>query len=525
MRLTFILPLFLMLGTVLFAQDVSNVQFGPDNQQKTKILKVLGESNGKIFALAGNKSDYFVQKYDEKSLGIENHEKMDLPKIEGISDLSIEEIFLLEKEIVVFMTGFNKTKNSFQTFAYQVNEKCKMKSTGKLILDLPVEKKKRLGSVGFHLNTVTKQVLIYQSNYVKERGVHRFTFALLDETLEEIKDGSFEVEKTDLFNACKVMDAKVDHSGNVCAVLSQYPSGEEDQVNGLSNQKIMTATFLKKDHYSAKVAEIKLAEDQIANDLMVIVTAEGLKITGFYTKLIKKKGKGLEGTLLVSVDKEGEIGDVVSTQFSEAFKKRFDEEKVGIKLPGIPITVRLREVFVDSDNNITLLAENEIHDPESSGVYYGYVLIARITNQGEFKWEQLVGKKQSYVSVSINPAVGGGAVSVFASFNLTSTDKGNYLSYGSWMTEDNDLVLLFLDTQKNADTPTHEERKIMLKPLDATPFSAKITADGSLTYTIESKLQESDIPIRPKYSFVHNRKLYFVSSKKETETIGSATVK
>ena len=525
MRSALTFSIFLMLGTALFAQDVTNIQFGPDNQQKTRILKVLGESNDKIFVLAGNKSDYFVQNYNDKSLAIENHEKMELPKIEGVSDLGIEEIFLLEKEIVVFMTGYNKTKNSFQTFAYKVNEKCKMESSGKLILDLPVEKKKRLGSVGFNLNTVTRQVLVFQSNNIKERGVHQFTFALLDEALEDIKTGSFEVEKTDLFNSCRVMDAKVDNSGNVCAVVSQYPSGETDQVNGLSNQKVTMATFFKKDNYASKVTEIKLAGDQIANDLMVIVTSDGLKVTGFYTKLIKKKGKGLEGTLLVSVDKNGEMGEVVSTQFSEAFKKRFDEEKMGIKLPGIPVTVRLREVFVDSNNDITLLAENEIHDPESSGVYYGYVLVARITKTGEFKWEQLVGKKQSYVSVSINPGIGGGAVSVFASFNLTSTDKGNYLSYGSWMTEDNDLVLLFLDTQRNADTPANEERKIMLKPLDATPFSAKLTSDGSITYSIESKLQESEIPIRPKYSFVHNHKLFFVSSKKETETIGSATVK
>lgn len=474
-----------------------------------------------VYALGGTDKNYFVQKYDPSTLALMESKKMDIPEIGGLSKIQIEQFFMMRSSLIVLFSGVEKSTGTVEVHAYKVKPDCTLDPNGKLVLSVPIEKKKNLGDVGIEYNPEINQVMIYHHFRSKATDAYQLTVVSVDEGLSDITSGSYTLPITKGYTDYKLLDVLLSDDGHIYAIDNNIDAGDEENWK-YKKQELHLVSFKKQGNsFKADEEVLNLGANYYITDGMLYDLGKKLSVTGFYVDLKNGKGNELDGCFNARIADGGKLEEPVTFSFTEEFKNKFDTRTVSrVRLQG---SMKIHEAHTIGGSTY-VVAENFYLTDDVP--VYDNMLIYKISDGKEISWAQALPKRQSYVQVALGmsygAASGGLGVSASAQFNLVSADNGNYLSYYCWAESDQNLYVLFNDSKRNAEVTGEGNRKWLLKPQDGVPMIATITSTGSISYEVESSMQVSDVPLRPKYSLLIDDKLYFVSGKKSAESLSSA---
>ena len=79
---------------------------------KQKIVKIIGESNGKIYGLGLNKDDYFIKIFESKSMKLLSSNAIVIPQMTN-KEVDFEDIFLLNNKLYAIGSTFNRSDKTF----------------------------------------------------------------------------------------------------------------------------------------------------------------------------------------------------------------------------------------------------------------------------------------------------------------------------------------------------------------------------------------------------------------------------
>ena len=100
---------------------------------KQKIVKIIGESNGKIFGLGLNKEDYFIKIFESKTMKLLSSNAIVIPQMTN-KEVDFEDIVLINNKLYAIGSTYNKSDKTFNLIGAEISEKGILNKNTKKIL-------------------------------------------------------------------------------------------------------------------------------------------------------------------------------------------------------------------------------------------------------------------------------------------------------------------------------------------------------------------------------------------------------
>ncbi|OIQ21300.1 MAG: hypothetical protein BM557_03350 [Flavobacterium sp. MedPE-SWcel] len=115
----------------------------PDDSQK--IVKIIGEANNKIYALAIKKKKFFLKIFESGSMKQVASNRIELPNMKK-KDVDFEDIFLINGNIYAIGSVYDRKAKQFKLLGASVSESGIVNKNGTILFESKVAKKKYKGS-------------------------------------------------------------------------------------------------------------------------------------------------------------------------------------------------------------------------------------------------------------------------------------------------------------------------------------------------------------------------------------------
>jgi hypothetical protein len=107
---------------------------------KQLLVKIIGETDDKIYGLAMQKDDYFIQVFESRSMKQLSSEKIIIPELND-KEVDFQEVFLLKGKLYVIGSVYNNKEKIFHLMATTVSEKGVLDKKSKELFKSEVAKK------------------------------------------------------------------------------------------------------------------------------------------------------------------------------------------------------------------------------------------------------------------------------------------------------------------------------------------------------------------------------------------------
>lgn len=190
MKRLLLIATFLLLGTSgFYAQnklDKINLTYGEElADDGQKIVKIVGESDSKIYALAVKKDDFFIKIFESASMKMISSNEIVIPKVNG-KEVDFEEIFLLKDKLYVIGSVYNKKEKIFTLVGTEVSDKGVLNKNGTTLFTAEVEKKSLRGNFYMRLANDENSLLIMHTSAFKKEDAVKYEIKLFDDKLQTI---------------------------------------------------------------------------------------------------------------------------------------------------------------------------------------------------------------------------------------------------------------------------------------------------------------------------------------------------
>ena len=168
--------MFLIVGTSgFYAQnklDKINLTYGDElADDGQKIVKIVGETTDKIYALAIKKDDFFIKIFESVSMKMISSKPIVIPAVSG-KEVDFEDIFLLNGRLYVIGSVYNKKDKIFTLVGTEVSDKGILSKSGTTLFTAEVEKKSLRGNFYMrHANDENSLLIMHTSEFKKEDAV------------------------------------------------------------------------------------------------------------------------------------------------------------------------------------------------------------------------------------------------------------------------------------------------------------------------------------------------------------------
>jgi len=172
------------------AQKPANIKWGPNlnESRSSNLSRIIGEDETGVYGLRWNNSygtqKITVERYD-KSLKLKKAYKIKL-KQKG-TDLSFEDIELINGELILFTSYKNRKKKKNFLFAQKISKKS-MKLSGKMeiIAEVPEKKRNSAGDFQIEFSQDSTKILVRGSIPYKKGEPEQYQLVVLDKNLNKI---------------------------------------------------------------------------------------------------------------------------------------------------------------------------------------------------------------------------------------------------------------------------------------------------------------------------------------------------
>jgi hypothetical protein len=405
-------------------------------------------------------------------------------------EITLEEIMMLDNEIVVFSSYFDKKEKKSFAYGQVLNTKGESKSDIVELGEVKAASKKRKGFFDFIISSNKKAFMVYEHPPFDKYNKEKFKYKVYDNKLKTLWEA--EIELPFLDKEFGVSGYFLDANNNVYMIATIFEPLAKGEKRKDSENPYGKKVVLIYDHTTKKLTEldITMKSPQRPTDMAISVSDGSVKVVGFYAD---GKSYSAKGVFYYEISTESK--KVVKSEFKE-FSKEFVASFVGDKKAnknyGL-INFDIVDIVNHSDQSLSFVAEYYHYyvvcttDPKTgvqrcSHHYLYYDIIAtRFDSKGKIEWITRVPKRQH-----------------------TINDNGYFSSY-AFGQKDNELFLVYNENPKNIPTlaanpqaPLKALKNVNMKK--AIPMLVRINEKGVAIRTGLFGNAKDKFILRPKFS-------------------------
>ena len=306
-KINLFLVVFALCTQFLVAQnkiDKVSLTYGDElADDKQKIVKIVGESNNKIFALAiKGKDDYFIKIFESGSMKLISSNPIVIPQISD-KEVDFEEIFLLNDNLYVIGSVYNKKDKIFNLVATQVSDKGVLSKSPVVLFDAEVAKKSSRGDFYFKLSPDEGALLVMHTSLFSKEDAVKYEIKLFDDKMGTLFSNTEKVKFDDSKKDYEftISDFEVNFQDDVFLVVNESyrDSKKKEQI-----EKFEIQAFKRNNGYKKEIVNIDIKGKEIINCKMISTNKNTLKIVGFYSSVREngKANKELKGVYNATID-------------------------------------------------------------------------------------------------------------------------------------------------------------------------------------------------------------------------------
>ena len=507
---------------------------------KQKIVKIIGESNNKIFALAiKGKEDYFIKIFESGSMKLISSSPIVIPQISD-KEIDFEEIFLLNDNLYVIGSVYNKKDKIFNLVATQVSDKGVLSKNPIVLFDAEVAKKSSRGDFYFKLSPDEGALLVMHTSLFSKEDAVKYEIKLFDDKMGTLFSNTEKVKFDDSKKDYEftISDFEVNFQDDVFLVVNESyrDSKKKEQI-----EKFEIHAFKRNNGYKKEVVNVDIKGKEIINCKMISTNKNTLKIVGFYSSVREngKANKELKGVYNATIDlNTNSYSNVKFNEFDYNTKVKLLGERKAKKGKDVKPYYNITTIIEKNDGGLIVLSEFQfVYVGRSSGIgplaatpvtyTKNEIIITSLKADGTFEWGNVLPKEQSAtvttLSIGFGMAGGSGSFAVGGSIQIPLTQLGKGPEYLGAIPiyKNGQLNLIFNDNVKNKGITNIDEIKSLGNYNNAIPTLFIFDSNGNITRKDPEEVVKNELVLRPGVYYRKSDKEFIVySSRKSKDKLG-----
>jgi hypothetical protein len=467
-----------------FLQNVE-VTFGPIYKygSKTKGSEVIGQDENGVYVMNYTRlfreKGYVFELYDN-ALNLVLQKDIILP-VEG---MEIDDIMMIEGEIVVFITYFNKETNINYLYGSTISTQGELNYTMFEIAAVAVESSRKLNDFLITLAQDSSTFLITITPFYEKKVNQEAYFIIVEHnfTIRKEIPVKFKFKQRDFY----LETVELSKDGNI-HIMASTRNLEDNFLNRSRDLRLFTYFSLTDELHEY---EVKIGDNYITNYKIKSAPNGNMIISGFYSDY---KYNTMKGVFFLELDTATKTFiHSQTTDFTEAFLSEFMSKRKAEKGREL-MHFEVRELYFKENGEIQFLAEyyeyfitynydqNGLITSTTEHFMYRDVIVANLSETGSVNWWVKIPKLQHATN----------AFGAYAGMNYTFLNNKIYLIYNEHQKNTTSIkpevlrnihrkkswtVLVTIDDKGNViKTPlfASRDRKTLLKPQYAVRTSEK----------------------------------------------------
>lgn len=510
----------------------------PDDGQK--IVKIVGETNNKVYALAIKKDDYFIKIFESQSMKLVSSQQIVIPEMNG-KEVDFEEIYLLEGKLYVIGSVYNKKEKIFNLVGTEVSDKGILSKSGTTLFSAEVAKKSEKGDFYFKLSSDEGALLVmHTSRFPKEDAV-KYEVKLFDSELKTIFGN---VEKVKFDDSSKkdyeftISDFELNYQDDAFLVVNE---SYRDSKKKEHIEKFEIHAFKRANNYKKEVINLDVKGNEIINCKMVSTLKNTVKLVGFYSSVRDngKANKELKGVYNATIDLASNTAQNIKfNEFDYATKVKLLGERKAKKGKDIKPLYGITTIIEKNDGGLIVMSEYQmVVVGKSSGIgplaftpvtyIKNEIIVTCLNPDGSLQWSNVIPKEQaaSITTMSLAFGMGGSSgsfsVGVALSIPLAQLGKGPEYLGAIPIYRNGQLSVMINDNVKNKGITDIQEIKSLGNYNNAVPSMFVFDDKGNVTRKDPEEAIKNELVIRPGVYYRKTDKEYIVySSRKKKDKLG-----
>jgi hypothetical protein len=502
-KIIFLFTLIIVVSLASNAQDGEfKIKYGPEHDSKLFIENFLGEVDGTVIYSCYKRKlggvDYYIGGINSKTLKVEFENPIDIPKYNG-QEVSLFRKYVVDGELLMFFTYYDKKADKNYLFAQQYNSKGKKHGNLIKLKEMTAESKRNVGSYSVSVDDESDRILIYSNPPFEKYANEAFGFTVLDKQLNVIWEEELELPYKD--KHFELGDYLIDDNDELYMICSfnENAAIKEEQGRKAAKADLKEKGFVYRTYkllnYNPKTNSIKEFEIDPGKGYSIVSVGYNIdpngniNVTGLYGDQ-KSKGSGI-GVFFGKIDSQRK--ETISMSL-KGFDKEFLEEYLGEKNADRGMGIRsleLKSCINREDGGLIVIGE--IHysytvcTTDGKGntrctTYYvhGPIFTINIDPVGDIDWLAVVKKDQRIASID----------GYLSSYVMVIGDDGVYYIYNDSMANHN---------PKKKPKRTAVMNGTVKKTITAV---SKVSYDGSIATNISAELNAKKMLLRPELTTI-----------------------
>lgn len=520
--------------------DKINIAYGDEiTDDYGKIVKIIGESNNKIYTLVLKKDKYFLKIFDSKAMKQISLNPIMLPELND-KDLEFEEIVLMQDKLYVIGSVFHRKEKKFTLVAIPISENGVLSTNMITMFESIVAKSADRGGFYFRKSPDDEMLLVMHTALFEKEDAMKYEIKLFDETMK----ATFSTEDKVSYDDNKkdyqftISDFDVNNKDDVFLVVNE---GYRDKKLKEKKEKVELHIFKKGNGYKKEVVKIDIVDKEIINCRMLATSKNDVKLTGFFSSVRDngKANKELKGVYNITVNLNNNTTDNVKfNEFDMPTKVKLLGQRRANKGKDVKPLYTIHTIIEKNDGGLIVISEYQtIYVGQKSGIGpFGLQPITFTKNEmivnslkpdGSLEWSNVVAKEQAAaVTVASFNLFGGGSngtfsVGVAMSIPLAMMGRGpEYLS-AIPIYRNGQLNILFNDNVKNKGITDIEEIKSLGNYNNAVPTLFIFDDKGVITRKDPEEVIKNELVLRPGIFYRKSDNEFLIyASRKSKDKIG-----
>ncbi|WP_286923566.1 hypothetical protein [Flavobacterium sp. UBA4197] len=543
--------LLLLLAVTLFSNFSAFSQYKMENvsmtygeeitEEKGKIIKIIGETNNKIYALGlKGKSDYFLKIFESKAMKLISNKPIVLPELKD-KDIDFEEIVILNGRLYVIGSVYHRKDKVFTLVGIEYSEDGKLSNNMTTMFEAQVARSSDRGGFYFKTSPDEHMLLAMHTALYEKEDAMKYELKLFDPSLKpvftNIEKVSYDDDKKDF--EFTIADFDVNAKDDAFVVINE---SYRDKKKKEKVEKFQVFAFKNENGYKKDVIDINFTGKEIINCKMLSTSKNTVQLVGFYSSVREngKANKELKGVYNATINLGTNTNDNLKfNEFDYATKVKLLGERRAKKGKDLKPLYIIHSIIEKNDGGLIVISEYRfVYVGQKQGIGpLGVQPITYTTNEmivtslkpdGSLDWSNVVAKDQSatVTVASLNFfGVGGGSsnfnVALGLSIPLGVMGKGpEYLS-AIPIYKDGQLSILFNDNKKNKGITDIEEIKSLGNYNNAVPTVFVFDDKGQISRKDPEEAIKNELVIRPGIYYRKNEKEFLIyASRKSQDKLG-----
>ena len=483
----------------------------PDDNQK--IVKIIGEVNDKIYALAiKGKNDFFIKIFESTSMKLLNSKLIVIPEVLD-KEIDFEEIFLLNSNLYAIGSVYNKKDKTFNLVANQISEDGILSKQTIVLFNSEVAKKSDKGVFYFKQSPDEGALLVMHTALFSKENAVKYEVKLFDDKLYPLFSNTEKVKFDDSKKdyEFKIADFELNFLDDVFLVVNESyrDSKKKEQI-----EKFEIHTFKQKNGYKKEIININISGREIINCKMLATAKNTFNLSDNTYDEVKFNEFDYQTKVKLIGERRAKKGKEVKPLYAI---HSIVEKNDG----GLIVLSEFQTVYVGNSSGIGPLAFTPVTYTKNE------IIVTCLKPDGSLEWSNVLPKEQSAAITTMSfafGAIGGNgnfAVGVAMQIPLVELGKGPEYLGAIPIYKNNQLNILFNDNVKNKGITNIEEIKSLGNYNNAVPSLFIFDNNGSITRKDPEEAIKNELVLRPAVYYRKSDKEYIIyASRKKKDKLG-----